>query len=429
MIMDFKSGRRLEGIITVPGDKSIAHRAVMLAGIADGTTRVRNFPAAKDPWSTVECARALGVKIEDRGNGVLDIYGTGPDGLSEPEDVLYAGNSGTTMRLLSGILAGQSFYSVITGDSSLRRRPMGRIAEPLRQMGAQISGRAGGNFAPLSITGGRLKGTYNRLKVASAQVKSSILLAGIFAEGRTVVAEPGSSRDHTERLLNRMGVPVTKEGNIVSIDGGHWPSAIDIDIPGDFSSAAFLIVAATIVDGSRLRIRNVGINPTRTGLLKVLAEMGADITLEHTKDAAGEPVADIVVCSKRLKGIEIGGEIIPTMIDEIPVLAVAASLADGRTVIRDASELKVKESDRISAITRELSRMGASINELHDGLEITGKDCLLGAECHSHNDHRIAMALAVAGVAARGTTFVEGWECVDISFPEFAEKLKGTLSE
>jgi len=423
MSVELSTNKKLQGKIEVPGDKSISHRAVMFGSIAKGITEISNFLNANDPLSTVNCMRSLGVKIEDEGT-ILKVHGVGLHGLKEAGNVLDAGNSGTTIRLLSGILAGQKFYSIITGDSSLRKRPMARIVKPLRKMGSVIDGRLNGDRAPLSIRGNRLTGSEHKLEVASAQVKSAILLAGLYADGETVVIEPGSSRDHTERMLKEMGIPVEKKDNIVSIKGGHSLNGLKIRVPGDFSSAAFFIIAASIVPGSKLYISNVGINPTRTGLLKTLSRMGAEIKIENQRNSGGEPVADLFIKSARLKGVKVSGDIIPTMIDEIPVLAVAASVARGKTVIRDAAELKIKESNRISAITQELEKMGADIRELPDGLEIVGKEQLKGAVCDSHDDHRIAMALAVASLAAQGNTTVTSWECVDISFPGFLTLLK-----
>jgi len=417
----------LQGEIEVPGDKSISHRAVMLGSIAEGTTEISNFLDAKDPWSTVNCMRSLGVEIDGEGSN-LRVHGVGLQGLTEPQDVLDAGNSGTTIRLISGILAGQDFHSVITGDNSLRRRPMGRIAQPLKEMGAKIDGRNGGNLAPLSIRGGSLKGIEYQLKVASAQVKSAILLAGLFAQGETVITEPGNSRDHTERMLTGMGYPLKKEGRTVTLQGGHSLKGLKIRVPGDFSSAAFFMVAASIVEGSDLTIKGVGLNPTRTGLLKVLKEMGAEIKVADERLSGGEPVADLMVKGSKLRAVEVGGDIIPTMIDEIPVLAVAAAVAEGKTVIRDAAELKVKESNRISTIAQELAKMGADIKELPDGLEISGGRKLKGTVCHSHDDHRIAMALAVASLVAEGETVITSWDSVEISFPGFLDLLKKCLA-
>ncbi len=412
----------LTGNIRIPGDKSISHRAVMMGSLAEGVTKISNFLNSQDPKSTVNCMKSLGVKIEGEENNLV-IHGVGLKGLQEPQDVLCAGNSGTTIRLISGILAGQNFYSVITGDNSLRSRPMQRIINPLMKMGAEIKGRKNDKFAPLTISGSSLKGTFNELKIASAQVKSSILLAGLFADGETVVVEPGKSRDHTERMLEGMGVSIKKENNTVSVVGGQSLKGININIPGDFSSAAFFITAASIIEGSELILSGVGINPTRTGLLNVLKEMGAFIEVFNQKESGGELTADIKVRGNKLNSVEIGGDIIPTMIDEIPILAVAASAAEGKTIIRNAEELKVKESNRLNTIAVELTKMGADIKELQDGLEIIGKTKLKGNLLNSYNDHRIAMALAVASLIAEGETIIDSWECVDISFPNFIELL------
>lgn len=413
----------LKGQIEVPGDKSISHRAVMLGSIAEGVTTIENFLDAGDPWSTVNCMKNLGVVIEGEKNS-LQIYGKDLYGLQEPENILDAGNSGTTIRLLSGILAGQNFFSVITGDKSLRKRPMDRIADPLRKMGANINGRAGGRYAPLAIEGGKLQGTEHKLTIASAQVKSAILLAGLLAENLTVVVEPDNSRDHTERMLEEMGCCLKKEDKMVTLEGNHSLKPLSIKVPGDFSSAAFFIAAASIAENSELLITNVGINPTRTGFLTALQEMNADIAVLNERKSGGEPVADLLVTSSNLEGIEIGGEIIPSLIDEVPVLAVVAAVSKGKTIIRDAAELKVKESNRLNTIASELNKMGAEVTELPDGLEIKGKKALQGAACESHNDHRIAMALAVASFKANEVVTVDSWDCVDISFPTFLSQLK-----
>lgn len=420
--LNFKN-QGLKGQIEVPGDKSISHRAVMLGSIAKGITEIENFLDAGDPWSTVNCMRSLGVVIEGEKSS-LQVHGKDLYGLQEPENILDAGNSGTTIRLLSGILAGQKFFSVITGDKSLRKRPMDRIADPLRKMGAEISGRSEGKYAPLAVKGRDLRGAEHKLTIASAQVKSAILLAGLFAENITVVVEPENSRDHTERMLKEMGCPIKKERKTVSIEGKQSLNPLSIKVPGDFSSAAFFIAAASIADNSELLITNVGINPTRTGLLLALQEMNADITILNERKSGGEPVADLLVKSSNLKGIEIGGEIIPSLIDEIPVLAAAAAVSKGKTIIRDAAELKFKESNRINAIASELNKMGADVTELPDGLEIKGKKLLQGAYCDSHDDHRIAMALAVASFKADNKVTVSSWDCVDISFPMFLSQLE-----
>ncbi|MCL4534005.1 MAG: 3-phosphoshikimate 1-carboxyvinyltransferase [Bacteroidetes bacterium] len=411
----------LNGRLRVPGDKSICHRSLLLGAIARGETAVEGFVPSADCLSTLRCLQSLGVEIERRDNRVR-VNGVGLDGLREPPDVLDAGNSGTTTRLLSGILAGQPFLSVITGDASLRRRPMDRIAQPLRRMGATVLARAGGRL-PLAISGGGLQGIEYALPVASAQVKSCILLAGLYAAGRTTVVEPAPARDHTERMLRAMGVEVSREGNRISLAGGQQPQGIDIEVPGDVSSAAYFLVAGAVVPGSAVLVENVGVNPTRTGVLEALAAMGAEVALENRRDVGGEPVADLRVRGGRLRGTEIGGEIIPRLIDELPVLALAATQAEGRTLVRDAAELRVKESDRIHTVVTELQKMGARIEEQPDGFVVEGPTPLRGAGVGSYGDHRLAMSLAVAALVARGDTTISDAECVNVSFPGFMDTL------
>ena len=414
---------KISGQFHIPGDKSISHRSIILGALAEGTTEVKGFLHGEDSYSTVECFRKMGVDIDIQEDKVI-IKGNGLYGLQEPEDVLDAGNSGTTARLLLGILAGNPFYSVITGDSSLRNRPMERVVEPLSKMAAVFYGRKSTALLPLSVLGGNLKAIDYISPVASAQVKSAILLAGLYAQGVTSVTEPYLSRDHTERMLKHFGVEVNKEGGKVEVEGNPRLTGREINVPGDFSSAAFFLVAASILPGSSIKIINVGVNSTRTGLLDVLLEMGAKIYLENERVENEEPVADINVEAAELRGVEIGGEIIPRLIDEIPVLAVAAVMAEGKTVIRDAAELRVKESDRISVVVQELKKMGAQIESRPDGMVINGTGQLNGGVCQSHGDHRIAMAMAVAGLAARGETRVTDSDCVNISFPKFSKALK-----
>ncbi|OAT86546.1 3-phosphoshikimate 1-carboxyvinyltransferase [Desulfotomaculum copahuensis] len=410
----------LTGTVTVPGDKSISHRAVMLGALAEGDTRIENFLPGDDCLSTVRCLKAMGVRFSGPdSDGALTVHGRGAAALQEPADVLDAGNSGTTMRLLLGILAGLPFFSVLSGDASLRRRPMARVSAPLKQMGARIDGRGNGELAPLSIRGGALRGIDFHSPVASAQVKSAVLLAGLLADGETSVTEPVRSRDHTERMLHYFGARLTVDGLTVRLAGGQKLTAQPVPVPGDISSAAFLLVAASLLPGSDLTIANVGVNPTRDGILDVLGRMGADITPCNRRTAAGEPVADIRVRAAALHGVSVGGALIPRLIDEIPVLAVAGALATGETVIRDAAELKVKESNRIATMVAELGKMGAEIAELPDGLVVRGGRPLRGALCDSHGDHRVAMACAVAGLTARGATTVRDAACVDVSFPGF----------
>jgi len=414
--------------ISVPGDKSISHRAVMLGAIANGTTTIDNFLPGQDCWSTVRCIRQLGVEVKELAPTRLQILGRGLGGLSEPEDCLDVGNSGTTIRLISGILAGQDFLSVLTGDASIRHRPMARIAEPLRRMGAQVWGRENGRFAPLAIRGGHLQAIDYLTPVASAQIKSSLLLAGLFAQGVTSVTEPALSRDHSEKMLAAFGANIQTQDLTTFIQPGPL-TAQPIIVPGDISSAAFFLVAGAIVPGATLTVRKVGLNPTRTGILDILEEMGANITISHQTRSSGETMGDITVTGDRLKGVGIGGGIIPRLIDEIPVLAVAAAMAEGTTIIRDAAELKVKESNRLQAIATELRRFGANIAETEDGLRIQGSSAFKGAVCESYHDHRIAMACALMGLVAQGQTLVHGAECIDISFPGFQDTLRSLYIE
>lgn len=413
----------LQGALHVPGDKSISHRAVMFGAISAGTTEITGFLPGADCKSTIRCFRSLGVEIEERAPDHVIVHGRGLDGLQEPGDVLDVGNSGTTIRLLSGLLAGQPFFSVLTGDASIRRRPMDRVAIPLRQMGARISGRQNGRLAPLAIGGTALQPIHYRSPVASAQVKSSILLAGLTCAGETSVTEPAQSRDHTERMLRGFGAEVRVEGLTAAVRGRPRLTGRPVAVPGDISSAAFFLVAASIVPGSEVLIQGVGVNPTRTGVLDALLAMGARIERLNPRDAAGEPVADLLVRGADLRATTIAGELIPRLVDEIPVLAVAACFAAGTTVIRNAEELRVKESDRIACMVAELRKLGARVEELPDGMVIEGGHPLRGAAVQSHDDHRMAMALAVAGLAADGEVQISGAGAVDVSFPGFADVL------
>lgn len=415
-----RPGVAFSGEMAVPGDKSITHRALLFGALADGETRIRGWLDAGDCRSTWRCLEALGVPIRQEGDALV-VSGAGPEAWREPSDVLDCGNSGTTMRLLLGALAGRPFFTVLTGDDSLRTRPMGRVAEPLRAMGAWVDGRDGGRRAPLAIRGGELRGIRWQSPVASAQVKSALLLAGLQAGGVTEILEPAPSRDHSERLLGAFGVRVRSDGESTSIEGGQRLLATDVQVPGDISAAAFFFVAAALVPGSCITVRGVGVNPTRTGVLDALSAMGAAVKVVPRGNWAGEPVADVTVASppQGLSGVQIAGQDIPRVIDEIPVLAVAAALARGTTEIRDASELRVKESDRLAAIAAGLSRMGARVEELPDGLRIQGVERLRGALVDAQGDHRIAMALAVAALAAEGETVIAGADSVTISFPEF----------
>lgn len=412
----------LRGTIKVPGDKSISHRSIMFGALAQGKTTVKGFLRGADCLSTVKCFKALGVEIEDLGDTIL-VNGKGLRGLNEPKDILDAGNSGTTTRLILGILAGQSFYSIITGDASIRQRPMGRVTKPLAQMGAKIYGRKDNTLAPLAVIPSLLKPIEYNIPVASAQVKSAILLAGLYADGTTIITEPHKSRDHTECMLKGFGADLEIAGLTVKIKGGANLEGQELVVPGDISSAAFFLVAGAITKGSEIILKNVGLNPTRTGIIDVLQEMGANLEILNEKVVAGEPIGDLRIKESALKGITIGGEIIPRLIDEIPILAVAGALAEGETIIKDAQELRVKETDRIKVMVTELKKMGVDIEERADGMVIRGGRQLKGAVCHSAHDHRVAMSIAVAGLVAKGDTVVEESQSIDISFPGFAELL------
>lgn len=415
--MKFQKISGLSGEVNVPGDKSISHRAVMFGALAKGKTQITGFLRGADCLSTISCFRQLGISIEENADRIL-VEGKGLHGLSAPADVLDTGNSGTTTRLISGILAGQKFTSVLNGDASIQKRPMKRIMTPLSQMGASIRSLRGNDCAPLEITGSALHGISYLSPVASAQVKSAILLAGLYADGETSVTEPAVSRNHTELMLKSFGADVKTEGLTAAIQPEPALHGMDILVPGDISSAAYFIAAGCLVPNAEILIRNVGINPTRDGILRVAKEMGADITLLNEKNT-GEPVADLLVRSSRLHGITIGGDIIPTLIDELPVIAVMAAAAEGTTVIKDAAELKVKESDRIAVMTENLSAMGCDITAAVDGMIIHGGHELHGAVIDSHSDHRIAMSFAVAAMIADGETEIRDADCVRISYPDF----------
>lgn len=411
----------LRGSLSVPGDKSISHRAVMLGSIADGVTEVEGFLEGEDNLATIEAFKNMGVGIKKKSNGTIVIHGVGLNGLKEPDDVIDAKNSGTTTRLLMGLLSGQSFFSVITGDDSLRRRPMKRVAEPLRKMGAHIDGRVGGEYLPVSITGARLKGITYKTPIASAQLKSALLLAGLYAEGETIIEEPEKSRDHTERMLKFFGADIETKGNIVRIKKTKALKGSHIKVPGDISSAAFFMVASAITKGSELTIRGVGINPTRCGIISILKKMGAGVEIANN-DGKDEPSADIIVKSAKLKGINIEAKELLPAIDEFPVICVAAAFADGVTEIRGATELRVKESDRIKAMSESLGAIGVKTEEKKDGLIIHGIGAgktAKGGTIDSRGDHRIAMALAIAGLKTDNGVTIEGSECVDVSFPGF----------
>ncbi len=420
--MNIKYKHPLKGELTVPGDKSISHRAVMFGALAKGTTEVTNFLQGADCLSTIDCFRRLGIEIENTPDRIL-IHGKGLHGLTKPSQILDVGNSGTTTRLISGILAGQKFETTLNGDHSIQSRPMKRIMEPLSMMGADITSIYGNNCAPLRIVGSPLHGIDYTSKVASAQVKSCILLAGLYADDCTRVTEPSVSRNHTELMLRGFGANVTCEGNTAAIFPDPELVGQKIEVPGDISSAAYFIAAGLIVPGSEILVKNVGINPTRDGLLRVCQAMGADITLLNKRENGGESVADLLVRHSNLKATTVEGKIIPTLIDEIPMIAVMACFAEGITIIKDAAELKVKESDRIAVMAENLSRMGAHITATDDGMIIEGGHPLHGAEINSHLDHRIAMSFAVAALASNGETIIQDADCVKISYPNFYEDL------
>ncbi len=420
--------KRIKGEIWVPKDKSISHRAAMLGAIAKGITEIEGFLMAQDCLSTLNCLEKMGTDIQiiqatDKTKANIKITGKGLYGLKKPSTPLFVGNSGTTIRLLAGILAGQNFETEITGDKSIVQRPMARIIEPLRLMGAQIYGLKKQDTAPLYIKGAKLKGINYALPVPSAQIKSAILFAGLYADGKTVVKEQVKSRDHTEIMLRSFGAGIQRENDHIILHPGEKLDARNIKIPGDISSAAFFIVAASILPGSEIVVKDVGINPTRTGIIDVLKEMGACINIQNQTCTNGEQAADIYVRSASLRGVEVEAEVIPRIIDELPILAVAAAFADGVTTIKGAGELRVKESDRIEAICDGLSRLGADIKKTEDGLIIRGDDSLQGNKVSSFGDHRIAMSLAIAGLAASGQTQIDDADCIKVSYPDFFESL------
>jgi 3-phosphoshikimate 1-carboxyvinyltransferase len=423
MHLQVSQAKALRGEVTIPGDKSVTHRAYLLNALARGTATIQGASQGEDCRSTLACLAALGTEITEK-DGAVVIKGRGLNSFSETKDTLNAGNSGTTLRLLTGVLAGSgSMFSVLTGDSSLRSRPMDRVVKPLRTMGAQIWGREDGRYAPLAVRGTRLKGATHRLPMASAQVKSALLLAGLHAEGETAVEEPAATRDHTERMLKAMGIRIHHQGNRASVQPGEL-TAVDLRVPGDISSAAFWLVAGVIHPRASIVAKNVGINPTRTGIIEVLRSMGAWVRIVNQRDEGGEPVADLEVESSSLQATEVAGDLVPRAIDELPLVALAACFAQGTTVIKDAEELRVKESDRIKSTVTELNRLGGHADELPDGMVIHGTGGLRGAACQSHGDHRIAMMLAIAGLVAQGETTVQQAEVVEISYPTFWQDLK-----
>lgn len=414
----------LRGAIKIPGDKSISHRAVMFGAIAEGKTKISNFLEGEDCLSTISCFQKLGVTIEQSGNDVT-VYGRGIGGLIEPSDILDVGNSGTTIRLMLGVLANAPFYCTIIGDNSIGKRPMKRVTVPLREMGAKIDGREDGQFTPLSIRGGDVKGMHYDSPVASAQVKSAILLAGLQGEGVTSVTEPMKSRDHTERMLRAFGCDVHVDGLTVSVKGGQTLSGTIVEVPGDISSAAFFLAAGAIVPNSKIVLKNVGLNETRTGILEVLEKMGANIYIENKRNEQFEPSGDITIQTSHLKGIEIGGALIPKLIDEIPIIALLATQAEGTTIIKDAEELKVKETNRIDTVVNELQKLGARIEATDDGMMIYGKTKLQGNCVNSYGDHRIGMMLAIASCIADGEVEIENSDAVAVSYPNFFAQLEG----
>ena len=406
--------KKAVGQIKVPGDKSISHRAVMLGSLANGVTEISGFLKGADCLSTIDCFRKMGIDIDINGENVT-VHGNGLRGLLKPDEMLYTGNSGTTTRLLCGILAGQNFDTSITGDASIQKRPMGRVVQPLSMMGAKIENE----YCPLYITGTKLHGIDYKMPVASAQVKTAIILAGLYADGETVIHEIEKSRDHTELMLSAMGADLTVDNLDITVKPTNDLTAVNVDVPSDISSAAFFLVLGAIMPNSQITVTNVGINPTRTGIIDVLKDMGADITLENVHTSAGETVADITVRSSSLKGTTVGGDIIPRLIDELPIIAVAAVFADGQTVIKDAQELKVKETNRIRAVVDEFNKCGIDITETDDGMIINGGKSIHGADFKTYGDHRMAMSLTVLAQLADGESTLDDSDCACVSYPTF----------
>ncbi len=417
----------LRGTVHVPGDKSITHRALILSALAEGDSTIRGYCRGEDCLNTLSVLQKLGIPIEVEPDQV-HVSGKGLWGLTEPAEPLDCGNSGTGLRLLTGVLAGQQFFTVLTGDASLRSRPMGRIVKPLQLMGAHIQGRNGGALAPLAVTGSRLKGSDYVSPVSSAQIKSAVLLAGLFAEGDTRFSEPLQSRDHTERMFRFLGIPFEVEGNSIRVTGGQSFQAKDLFVPGDLSAAAFFIVGASIVPDSEVRIPNIGLNPARTGILDILTEMGANIQIDNQRDESGEPVGDLMIRTAPLRGISIGADQVPKTIDEFPIFCVAAALAQGQTTVTGAEELRVKETDRIQAMATELKKLNVAIEETPDGFVVQGGSSLQGGHCQSHGDHRVAMAIAIAALTAESPTVIDDTDCIETSFPGFHGKLLELLT-
>ena len=422
-----RSGAALRGTVRVPGDKSLSHRALILGALAEGVSHVRGWLPAGDTLATLGCVRALGIAVEQDDATTLAVHGRGLTGLGAPAAPLNCANAGTAMRLLAGVLAGQPFASTLDGSAQLRRRPMGRITGPLRQMGAQIADTDG--RAPLHFRPATLRGMAHTLPVASAQVKSGLLLAGLFADGPTTVSAPAPARDHTERMLRAMGAQLDVDGFSASLTPGPALRPLDLTVPGDPSSAAFVLAAALLAGGDEVRMTGVGVNPTRTGLLDILVAMGGPVICEGERLEGGEPVADLLVRRAELRGTTVGGDLIVRAIDEFPILMVIATQTAGETVVRDAAELRVKETDRIAVMAAELRKMGAEIEERPDGFRIVGPQRLRGAVVQGHNDHRVAMALAVAGLVADGETVIEDAACAHDSFPGFVETMQALGAE
>jgi 3-phosphoshikimate 1-carboxyvinyltransferase len=423
MIKTIRPTNSLRGTITLPGDKSISHRSAIFNSIAKGHATISNFSLGEDCSSTIDCLKQLGVKIhrEKTSSSIIEIEGSNSTFL-KPTQILNAGNSGTTLRLLSGILAAQQFETIISGDHSLNRRPMGRIIKPLNLMGANVQSQSGNERPPISFHSSNLKGIEYKMPIASAQVKSCLMIASLFANKKTIITELSPTRDHTERMMLNMGANIAIKDQTIEINPGKLTS-LSMTVPGDMSAAAFWLVAATIHKDAKIIIREVGMNPSRTAIVTLLQNMGAKISINNMREVGGEPIADLTVESSEIKGIEIKGEMIPSLIDELPIIAVAACFAKGKTIIEDAQELRAKESDRISAIVQELKRLNAKIRETPNGMVIEGNNSLAGASCESHGDHRIAMAIAIAAINAKGVTNISDAECVSISYPEFWETL------
>ncbi len=417
----------LRGTVRVPGDKSITHRALLAGALAEGASTITGYCRGEDCLNTLRALQALGVAVEVDADAVR-VWGKGLGGLTEPVQPLDCGNSGTGLRLLAGLLAGQPFFSILTGDDSLRRRPMGRIVNPLRMMGATIQGRKGGELAPLAVQGGALRGIEYQSPVSSAQIKSAVLFAGLFAEGETRFSEPAQSRDHTERMFRYLGIPLETDGERVVLRGRPAYAAKDLAVPGDLSAAAFFLVGASLVPGSEVRILNVGLNPARTGILDILGDMGAEIRIVNQREQGGEPVGDLEVAAAPLRGVTIDASQVPRMIDEFPIFCVAAALAEGRTVVTGAEELRVKETDRIHAMAAELTKLNVPIEETPDGFILRGGAAVKGATCASHGDHRVAMALAIAALTGDAPTTILDTGCIATSFPHFHDNLLELLT-